>query len=277
MTDDAPHPSQNRPNADMIAVERDYRAGVLSNREIARNYGVTETAVRKWAKARGWTRDLKARVASAIANRAIRETAIAELDQQVRTQSVRSEVRTEPVRSGPLRTSQIKIDPEKPQKPQDPYTDEQIIDAYADAGAAAILQHRHDLNQLRNRRNRLMKHWEAAVGDLEVPTIGQDGQPIAATVLSLEDIATATAILEGVSRVDERIVKIERQALQIDKQQDAEPPPDPEAEAQAREARAAAYRVLDRLAYGMRPDSQIIDITATPATGLAVVGKGGSG
>ena len=62
---------------DWEAVERDYRAGVLSIREIGRLNGVSEGAIRKKAKGEGWQRDLTARVA-----------------EKVRTELVRSEVRT---------------------------------------------------------------------------------------------------------------------------------------------------------------------------------------
>lgn len=40
------------------AVERDYRAGQMSNRELARVHGVSEAAVRKRAKRDGWEKDL---------------------------------------------------------------------------------------------------------------------------------------------------------------------------------------------------------------------------
>ena len=40
--------------ADWSAVERDYRAGVLSNRAIGDRHGVTESAVRKYATKGGW-------------------------------------------------------------------------------------------------------------------------------------------------------------------------------------------------------------------------------
>jgi hypothetical protein len=43
---------------DWVAIERDYRAGIMSIREIAKWYGnVTEAAIRKKAKAEGWTRE----------------------------------------------------------------------------------------------------------------------------------------------------------------------------------------------------------------------------
>lgn len=43
-------------DVDWTAVEREYRAGVLSNQAIAAEYGVTEGAIRKRAKKGGWVR-----------------------------------------------------------------------------------------------------------------------------------------------------------------------------------------------------------------------------
>lgn len=47
---------------DWEAIERDYRAGILSIRELASQHGVSDTAIRKHAKKHGWTRDLTAKV-----------------------------------------------------------------------------------------------------------------------------------------------------------------------------------------------------------------------
>ena len=44
---------------DWSGVERDYRAGVMGVREIARWYGISDTAVHKKAKAEGWERKPK--------------------------------------------------------------------------------------------------------------------------------------------------------------------------------------------------------------------------
>jgi hypothetical protein len=44
---------------DWINIERDYRAGVKSNKQMEREYGCTEAAIRKRAKKEGWVRDLK--------------------------------------------------------------------------------------------------------------------------------------------------------------------------------------------------------------------------
>lgn len=49
---------------DWDAVERDFRAGVLSNREMADRHGCSEGMVRKKAKALGWVKDLGAKVAA---------------------------------------------------------------------------------------------------------------------------------------------------------------------------------------------------------------------
>lgn len=40
-----------------LAIEGEYRAGVLSNRALEKKYGVSEAAIRKRAKKEGWTKD----------------------------------------------------------------------------------------------------------------------------------------------------------------------------------------------------------------------------
>lgn len=67
---------KKRKKIDWDVVERKYRAGQLSIREIARQHKCSDGAVRKKAKAHGWTRDL-----------------ITKVNQEVRNKLVRSEVR----------------------------------------------------------------------------------------------------------------------------------------------------------------------------------------
>ena len=67
----------SKPAIDWEAVEREYRAGQLSNRMIAEKHGISDTAIRKRAKAQGWSKDLTEKVR-----------------QEVRSQLVRAEVRT---------------------------------------------------------------------------------------------------------------------------------------------------------------------------------------
>jgi hypothetical protein len=65
---------------DWERIEADYRAGVLSIREIAASQGITEGAIRKRAKRDDWSRDLKAKIQ-------------AKADDLVRKQEVRNAVR----------------------------------------------------------------------------------------------------------------------------------------------------------------------------------------
>lgn len=54
--------SASKSTTDWERVEADYRAGVLSTREIGVAHGVSHTAINKRAKAQGWTRDLSAKI-----------------------------------------------------------------------------------------------------------------------------------------------------------------------------------------------------------------------
>jgi hypothetical protein len=56
---DTPEP---KPVPDWERIESDYRAGILSLREIAEPYEITEGAIRKRAKAKNWSRDLTAKI-----------------------------------------------------------------------------------------------------------------------------------------------------------------------------------------------------------------------
>jgi predicted DNA-binding protein YlxM (UPF0122 family) len=69
---------RKRVKPDWDAIEREYRAGQLSIREIARTRNVSDKAIRNKAKAEGWEQDLSARVS-----------------EKVRTELVRTEVRTD--------------------------------------------------------------------------------------------------------------------------------------------------------------------------------------
>ena len=64
--------AEKRKPVDWDSVERDYRAGMLSLREIAAPHGITEGAIRKKAKALGWERDLTARVNEKVRNELVR-------------------------------------------------------------------------------------------------------------------------------------------------------------------------------------------------------------
>ena len=51
---------------DWESIEKDYRAGILSIREVAKLNGISEGAIRKNAKAQGWARDLSIKIAEKV-------------------------------------------------------------------------------------------------------------------------------------------------------------------------------------------------------------------
>ncbi len=154
---------------DWLIIEREYRAGVLSLREIGRSHGVTEGAVRKRAKRDEWERDLTARVQEAVRTKLVRD-------------AVRKNIREA--------------------------SSDEIVEAASNRNVAAISLHRRDIDALRNRREKLMAQYDT----LFSPTA--DNEP--PVRLEMKEVAIAASILESVSRIDEKIVKLERQALNID-------------------------------------------------------------
>lgn len=72
---------------DWERIESDYRAGILSVREIAASQGISHTAIQKKAKAEGWERDLGAKIKA----KADRLVAKREVATQVATETAVSE------------------------------------------------------------------------------------------------------------------------------------------------------------------------------------------
>ena len=68
-----------RPRADWSAVERDYRTGKFTLRELASKYGVSHQAVSKQVKNGGWTQDLSLAVRQATESRLFQQVVDAEV------------------------------------------------------------------------------------------------------------------------------------------------------------------------------------------------------
>jgi hypothetical protein len=122
------------PNLDWKAIEEEYRAGVLTNVQIAKNYGCSEAAIRKHAKTRGLKRDLS---------------------QQVRQATndglVRSLVRGE-------------------EGDRTDRTDREIVQAAAARGVEVVRQHRIHLEGLQRISSTLARDIERHVlGEIEAP------------------------------------------------------------------------------------------------------------
>ena len=112
---------------DWEAIEREYRAGQLSIREIARQCGVTDTAIRQKAKALGWERDLTNRVAA-----------------QARSALLRTELRTPHARG----------------------TEREVVDTAAARAVEVILRHRRDCVRLAESRDWLLLRLDERKSDV---------------------------------------------------------------------------------------------------------------
>jgi hypothetical protein len=117
---------------DWERIEADYRAGVLSLREIAASQGVTEGAIRKRAKRDEWTRDLAAKVK-------------AKAEDLVRKDLVRSTVRTERA-----------------------YSDKEIVNEVAATVASVQITQRKDIARGRTLAMDLLGELEAETGNREL-------------------------------------------------------------------------------------------------------------
>ncbi|EFQ62393.1 hypothetical protein PFWH6_3919 [Pseudomonas fluorescens WH6] len=117
---------------DWEAIERAYRAGLLSIREIASTQGITHGAINKRAKRDGWERDLKAKIQ-------------AKADSLVSKRTVSTEVST---------------------KQAD--TEREIIEVNAEVIANVRMAHRGDISRGRRLTNKLLDELEGLTDNREL-------------------------------------------------------------------------------------------------------------
>jgi hypothetical protein len=117
---------------DWERIESDYRAGLLSVREIAAAQGISHVAIAKRAKRDGWTRDLGAKIK-------------AKAEALVTSRTVTSEVTAERA-----------------------VTDKAIIEANAEVIANVRLGHRKDIGRARTLAMSLLAELEAQTTDREL-------------------------------------------------------------------------------------------------------------
>ena len=72
-----------RDDVDWEAVERHYRAGVLSVNQISQDYGVSRAGIEKRAAANGWTRNLAEKIAQSAEEKIVAKVAAKEVATQV--------------------------------------------------------------------------------------------------------------------------------------------------------------------------------------------------
>lgn len=173
---------------DWEGIEREYRAGQLSIRGIAKQYGVSDTAIRKRAKAEHWERDLTKKV-----------------QERVRSDLVRSEVRIPHARE---------VSPER--------LEDDIIEEAAKRGVEVIRSHRKDILKLRELSYKLMAEVEK---NKEFTALVGKGEKATAVKVRMST-KEKSEVLRNISQALHRAIPLERQAFNLDATSGDEDAPD---------------------------------------------------
>ncbi|VVQ19981.1 hypothetical protein [Pseudomonas fluorescens] len=174
---------------DWEAIERAYRAGSLSIRTIAERHGVSDTAIRKKAKALGWARDLSDQVRK-----------------EVRSKLVRGEVRNDQGANCEL--------------------DAEIIEEAAEEGAQVVRSHRRDIRKATNLANLLMddllstiQRREEIEEDIEAETSEDNNGMRRASMLAAVSLPSNSKTLFQLSSAMKNLQVLERQAYSLDEKE----------------------------------------------------------
>lgn len=182
----------NQKQPDWEAIERAYRAGVLSVREIAASCGVSHTAIQKRAKANGWERDLKAKIK-------------AKADSLVAKREVATQVASKSVE-----------------------TEREIIEVNAEVIANIRMAHRGDISRGRRLTNKLLDELEALTDEqgtikeliAQLRDADHDDGDAMADVLALANkmgaLPSRTKTMKELAETLKTLVALERQAYDLD-------------------------------------------------------------
>lgn len=178
---------------DWEAIEKLYRAGVLSIRAIAKIHEVSDTAIRKRAEVDSWQRDLTAKV-----------------NEKVRTELVRSEVRAS--------------------NNANPQTEREIVDSAAATVVHVVREHRRDISTGRGIVNLLMSQLVDVVGQrndfeelIDLECVGDKTTERRTKLMKAVSIPAHAGTVRDLSVAMKNLVYLERQAFNIT--DGAEPPP----------------------------------------------------
>ena len=176
---------------DWEAIAAEYRSGTISNSELGRKYDVSEGAIRKRAKAQGWTKDLTEKVQTA-----------------VRDKLVRAEVR-----EANARTSSR--------------TDAEIIEAAAETAVQVVQIHRRDVRNGRTICAALFAELQdtSANRELIAESIDSETQDDLSPnrrnqMMKAISLPTRARAMLDLSAAMKNLVAVERQALNLDDKQD---------------------------------------------------------
>jgi len=177
---------------DWEAIERAYRAGVLSVREIAAAHEVSHTAINKRAKREGWDRDLKAKIK-------------AKADALVSKREVSTEVSSKKAE-----------------------TEREIIELNAEVIANIRMAHRGDISRSRRLTNKLLdelegltdnRHLFEELGEL-MRNPDDNGQDKRNDLYNkIIDLPGRTKTMKELAETLKTLVALERQAYDLDVKQ----------------------------------------------------------
>lgn len=199
-----------RAGPDWETIECEYRAGLFSIREIGKRNGVSDTAIRKKAKAGGWARDLTSKV-----------------QEQVRADLVRAQVRTE------VRTTHTRANPR---------TEREIVEEAAATVVAVVQHHRKDIkagrevvaallaqlasSDMANAEIEELIEQETAIAEDDTTATEQRKLRRRAAMLKAISLPERAGTIKELSLALKNLIGVERQAYNVD----ATPPPPPPGE-----------------------------------------------
>jgi hypothetical protein len=166
---------------DWEAVEREYRAGQLSLREIGRRHEISEGLVRKRAKKDGWERDLAAKVR-----------------EKIKAEMVRADLREATSES----------------------TAEEAINAAAARGVEVLTLHRRDIAILREQEQRLLAELGDVDNPPLKTWMGQYQGSVIEHAHRIPVTERASA-LQALASVQHKRIALERQAYSLDDEKES--------------------------------------------------------
>lgn len=180
---------------DWEAVERAYRAGVLSLREIGKIHDVSEGMIRKKAKAGGWERDLSGKVA-----------------EKVRNDLVRNSVRT-----------------------ANPQTEREIVEEAAATVVQVVRSHRTAIGKGKEAAELLMSQLLSIAGRrdefeeaIDLETAEDEGGKRRAMLMKAVSLATHSSVLVNIANAQKTWIGLDRQSFNLADGATGEDPTAPE-------------------------------------------------
>jgi hypothetical protein len=181
---DTENGAPKRKQIDWEAVERDYRAGMLSIREVAKMHGISDRAIRKKADSLGWERDLSEKVAEKVRNELVRtESALADQKQ----------------------------------------TEKEIVESAATNIVSVVLGHRKRYGRIRDISDTLMQQLEEAIAnrdeieeDIEAETAKDKDGKRRNRMLRAVSLSGHISDLVNLANVERTLTEMERKSFGMD-------------------------------------------------------------